>query len=159
MKTVIVGGGKGCKALIGLAQGSFLTELPLDIRCVVDPQADAPGMIHARDLGIMTSASVADAFALPGIELIIELTGSDEILEEIYKVHPPGVKLIDHTFAHVFWDLVNARNARDRRLQEKTALEQKIEKERHFLQSVLDNIPELLVVLDINGRVIMINES
>ncbi len=159
MKTVIIGGGRGCKALIGLAQGSFLTELPLDIRCVVDPQADAPGMIYARDLGIMTSASVVDAFALPGIELIIELTGSDEVLEEIYKVHPPGVKLIDHTFAHVFWDLVNARNARERRLREMTELEQKIEKERHFLQSVLDNIPELLVVLDTNGRVIKINES
>ena len=130
MKTVIVGGGKGCKALIELAQGSFLTELTLDIRCVVDPRTDAPGMVYAGERGISTSPNMADAFALPDLELIIELTGSDEVLEEIYRIHPPGVKLIDHTFAHVFWDLVNARNARERRLREMTELEQKVEKER-----------------------------
>lgn len=159
MNTVIIGGGRGCKALIELAEGSFLTELKLDIRCVIDPQPEAPGMVYARQRGIMTSSNMTEALALPDIELIIELTGSDEVLEEIYRIHPPGVKLIDHTFARIFWDLVNARNDRERRLREMTALEQRIENERHFLQSVLDNIPELLVVLDPGGRVLKINES
>jgi PAS domain S-box-containing protein len=159
MKTIIIGGGRGCRALIELVEGSFLTELTLEIRCVVDPRADAEGMVYARERGIRTSANMADALALPGIELIIELTGSDVVLEEIYRLHPPGVKLIDHTFAHVFWDLVNARNDRERRLREMTELERKIVRERHFLQSVLDNIPELLVVLDPDGHVVKVNQS
>ncbi len=159
MKTVIIGGGRGCRALIELAGGSFLQELKPDIRCVIDPQDDAPGMVFARQRGIPTSNNMADALTLPGLELVIELTGQDAILDEIYRSLPPGVKLIDHTFARIFWDLVNAREERERRLEEMIALELQLEKEHHFLQSVLDNIPDLLIVLDKDRKVIKINDS
>ena len=159
MKTVIIGGGRGCRALIELAGGQFLKELPLDICCVVDPQPEAPGIVYAREKGIPTSADMAQALSLPETELIIELTGRDEVLEEIYRVIPPGTQLIDHTSARIFWDLVNARNERERQLLEMTALEQKIERERYFLQSVLDNLPQLVVVLGPDRRAIMINRS
>ena len=159
MKTVIIGGGRGCRALIELAGGQFLKELPLEILCVVDPQSDAPGILYARENGIPTSGDMPEALALPDIELIIELTGRDNVLEEIYRVIAPGTRLIDHTSARIFWDLVNARNEREWRLQEMTLLEQRIEQERHFLQSVLDNLPQLVVVLGPDRRTIMINKS
>lgn len=44
MKTVIVGGCRGCRAIIGLAFGTFLKELTLNIQGVVDVDPDGPGI-------------------------------------------------------------------------------------------------------------------
>jgi len=141
MKTVIIGGGKGCRAIIELSLGGFLKELPIDICCVVDLDSNAPGLVFARDRGLNTSSDMyAILSSTPNIELIIELTGND-------------------AFAHIFWDLVNAQEDQRRQLREITDLEQKIEKERHFLQSLFDTIPDPLVVLDRNKKTIKINAS
>ncbi|MFZ5980361.1 MAG: PAS domain-containing sensor histidine kinase [Candidatus Zixiibacteriota bacterium] len=159
MKTAIIGGGRGCRAIIKLALGQFLKELPLDIRYVMDTDPNARGMVFAREQGIKTTTDINEVMALEGLELIIELTGRDAVLEEIYKIIPPGVKLIDHTFARIFWDLVNAQEDRKRQLEEMTIMEQKIEMERHFLQSLFDNIPDLVIVLNKEKQVIKINAN
>lgn len=157
MNTVIVGGGKGGQALIELAMGSFLKELTLDIRCVVDPDPSAPGMVYAREHGLRTSTDFQEALHLPDIELVIELTGRDTVLEEINRIVPPGIRVIDHTFARIFWDLVNAQEELSLRLREMTDLERKIERERRFLQGLFDTIPELVVVLNKDREAIRIN--
>ncbi|MCK5125306.1 MAG: PAS domain-containing protein [candidate division Zixibacteria bacterium] len=159
MKTVIIGGGKGCRAIIELAASAFLKELTLSIECVVDPDANARGLCLARKLGIHTCSDMSEALALEGIELVIELTGQDNILNQLYKIIPPGMRLIDHTFAHIFWDLANAREELGNKLNEVTTLEKKIERERLFLQSLFDTIPELVVVIDANKRVLRVNDS
>ncbi len=159
MKTVIIGGGKGCRAIIGLAFGSFLKELTLDIRGVVDVDPDAPGMIYAREHNIKTFTNINEALEIPGIELLIELTGMDEVLEDIYRILPPGMKLIDHISARIFWDLTNAQEERERQLEEMIRLERKVEEERHSLQSLFDTIPDLVVVLDREKKAIRVNKS
>ena len=58
MKTVIVGGGKGCRAIIGLAFGTFLKELTLEIQGVVDVDPNAPGMVYARERDIRTFTDI-----------------------------------------------------------------------------------------------------
>ena len=159
MKTVIIGGGKGCQAIIELASGSFLKEFTLDIQCVVDLDKNAPGMALARKMKMQTSNDMVKALSIPGINLVIELTGQDAILEKIYKILPPGARLIDHTFARIFWDLVNAQSELESRLMEITNLEEKVEKERRFLQSSFDTIPDLVVVLGEDRRVLRVNAS
>nr|MBN2276472.1 PAS domain-containing protein [candidate division Zixibacteria bacterium] len=160
MRTIVIGGGKGAKAIIELARGGFLRELTLEILAVIDLDMNAPGMVYARQIGLETSTDMHRALSeIPNIELIIELTGSDSVLEMIYRSMPPGAGLIDHTFARIFWDLVNAQEDQRRQLREITDLEQKIEKERHFLQSVFDTIPDPLVVLDRDKLTIKINAS
>jgi PAS domain S-box-containing protein len=159
MKTVIIGGGKGCRAILELATSSFLREFTLDVRCVVDTDSDAPGMLMARRMNIRTIADMTEGLNWPGLELVIELTGRDDVLEYIYKALPQGVRLIDHRFAHIFWDLVNAREEQEQRLREITAMEQKMKQERFFLQSLVDTIPELVVVIDTNKNILRINES
>jgi PAS domain S-box-containing protein len=159
MRTVIIGGGKGCRAIIELASGPFLKELTLDIDCVVDLDVNAPGMVMARERGLKTSTDMVKAMSIPGIELVIELTGNDSILESIYKTLPQGVRLIDHTFARIFWDLVNAQQELEARLREITALETKVEKEKRFLQSSFDTIPDLVAVLGEDKRIIRVNAS
>ncbi len=158
MRAVIIGGGKGCEAILKLATGGFLKEMTLQVISVCDKDPVAPGMKYAEKLGISTCVDIKCALSEPGIELIIELTGDDDVLEELYKLIPSGVKLMDHTLTHVFWDLINARGIQKKQLREKTDLEKKIEKERAFLQKIYDWIPELVVVLDKQRNVIRVNE-
>jgi len=157
MRAVIVGGGKGCRAIIKLALAHFLRELPLDIVGVADPDVNAPGMVFARERGIRTASDMRTLLSLPDINLVIELTGKDDVLEGIYKIIPRGIKVFDHTFAKVFVDLANAQQDQASQLQEITALEERIEKERLFLQSVFDKMPELVAVVDRDKRLTKIN--
>ena len=159
MKTVIIGGGRGCVAILDLARGAFLRELTLDIHCVADLNADAPGMRRARELGISTSTDPMATLFTPGLELVIELTGLDRVVNEIYEALPAGVRLIDHTIAHVFWDLTNAQQEQELHLVEITKLEEEIETERRFLQSLFDTIPELVVVFDTNKQIVHSNAA
>lgn len=157
MWTVIIGGGKGCQAILELAQGAFLRELTLDVLCVMDLDADAPGMAYARKHGLKTTTRMDEVLSIPDIELIIELTGRDAVVEEIRSRVPSEVKIIDHTMAHLFWDLVDARETQRRQLEETTELERKIESERQYIQSLFDSIPDVVVVLDRDRKVVRTN--
>jgi len=157
MNTIIVGGGRGCLAIIDLASGSTLTELHLNIKAVVDPEVNAPGMRRAKELGIQATTDINEALAIPGIELVIELTGDDNVLQEIHKILPTGMKLIDHTVARIFWDIANVQEERQRQLEEITRLEKKVKKDRNFLHSLFNTIPEPTVVLSKDKRITRIN--
>ena len=159
MKTAIIGGGKGCQAIIELAMGAFLKELPLDVVCVVDPDDNAPGMVFARRQAVPTTSDMDTAMQIEGLELIIELTGIDSVLRRIYQSLPPGVKLIDHTFAHIFWDLVNAREDQKQKVRQLTELEHRIEREKDFLQQLVSSLPDLLCVVDQDMRILRTNDA
>jgi PAS domain S-box-containing protein len=159
MKTVIIGGGKGCRAIIDLARKAVLKELPLEIQCVVDVDVNAPGMVYARTLDIKTTTDMNAAMMIPGVQLVIELTGQDSVLDEIYHNLPAGMRVIDHNSAHVFWDLVNAQQSLEERLDEILELEEQVEQERRFLQSTFDTIPDLVVVLDPDKKIVRVNAS
>ena len=159
MKTVIIGGGKGCQAIIELASGAFLKELSLDIVCVVDPDPNAAGMIFARQHDLHTTDDMGAAMRLDGVELIIELTGQDSVLQQIHDILPAGMKLIDHTFAHIFWDLVNARKDQEKKVLQLIELESRIEREKNFLQQLVSSIPDLLCVVDRDLAIVRTNDA
>jgi two-component system NtrC family sensor kinase len=159
MKTVIIGGGRGCEAIIDLATSTFLKELTLDIECVMDIDPTAPGIQRARELRIDTSDNLEEVLSLEGVELVIELTGRNDVLQHIHRILPAGVTLVDHTFAHIFWDLVNAQQQREWQLHEMTQLEREVEKEQSFLQSLFDTIPDVVLVYDANKRPLRVNAA
>lgn len=106
---------------------------------VVDPDAEAPAMQLARDRGIATLADLEEGLGLPDLELIVELTGSDEVLDRVRRAAPAGIRVIDHGMARVVWE------------QEKVALD------RAQLQDILDAIPDMVVVLDDEARIVRVN--
>ena len=64
MKTVFVGGGEGCRAVLELVVQKRLATLSLDILGVVDIRPDAPGMRFAREHGWATFMELDSALAL-----------------------------------------------------------------------------------------------
>ena len=157
MKTVFVGGGQGCRAVLELVVQRRLATLSLDILGVVDVDANAPGMVFARSRGWATFTDLDAALGLDGLELVIELTGLDQVRDEIYRKLNGSVRVMDHNMARVFWDLDEvAQNLRDE-LELKTALEGEIRADRTRLQDILDSLPDIVMVVDHDGRIERVN--
>ena len=96
MKTAIVGAGKGCCSLLEFLLEGGLTQFSMDVRLVCDVATDAPGLELAGEWGIAVCHTLDQVLALPGLELVVELTGRDEVADEIYHRLPPGVRVFDH---------------------------------------------------------------
>ncbi len=157
MRTVFVGGGRGCRAVLELVVQRRLATLSLEILGVVDRDPMAPGMEFAREQQWKTFGDLDEVLALPGLELLIELTGVEQVRDDVHQRAPAGVRVMDHTMARVFWDLDEvAQNLRDQ-LAEKTKLEAEIREDRRSLQHILDSLPDAVMVVDEAGRIERVN--
>jgi two-component system, NtrC family, sensor kinase len=159
MKTLIIGGGRGCLSLLDLTAGSFLTEMSFDVFAVADSNEYAPGMLYAKDLSLESHTDYHIPMDNPGLELIIELTGEQAVLDDIHKCIRSGIRLIDHTVAHLFWEILNVREEQAWQLKELKRLEAKVEEERQFLKSVFNSNNDLAVVLDKDLTILKANSK
>ena len=157
MKTLIVGGGRGCRAILKLLDAGYLRELQMDVVCVADSDRDAPGLVYARQTSRQAVTDYRDALSLPGLELILELTGHDDVLAEIYHQLPSGIRVIDHASARVFWDVMAMEQSLRDELKARTALEEKLETDRARMQHILDSLPDIVLVMDRNKRILQAN--
>ena len=67
MKTVIIGGGRGCRAILKLLDAGHLRELQMDVVCVVDSDPEAKGLVYARETGRQALADYREGLSLPGL--------------------------------------------------------------------------------------------
>ncbi|MCG6980493.1 MAG: hypothetical protein LJE88_03700 [Deltaproteobacteria bacterium] len=102
----VVGGGPRCKSLIMFLETHTLHHMQVTIVGVADPNEDAPGLVYARDKGIYTTKDFRDFFALEHLHLLIEIAGSNDVLEEIIKSKPKHLKVMGHLSARLFWEVI-----------------------------------------------------
>jgi two-component system NtrC family sensor kinase len=157
MKTVFIGGGGGCLAVLEMINQQRLSVLSPEILGVVDPDPNAPGMVFAREQGWPTFARIEDAIYQDALELVIEVTGLDEVRDKISRLVPDRVRIMDHQMAQIFWDLDKMAQNLLAELNQKTKLEQDIREDRRRLQELLDSLPDSVMVLDQNGRIERVN--
>ena len=105
----VVGGGQGCLELLQLFSHFKFEEFRARIVGVADVHPDAPGMLYARAQGLMTTTTYEDFYSNPEVNMIIELTGDEQVLRRIYETKPQHIKVIDHVGARLFWDLMKLR--------------------------------------------------
>ena len=157
MKTLIVGGGKGCLAILQIMDAGHLRELAMDVVCVADIDPEAPAMRYARDQGLLTVTDFREAIVQSGAQLILELTGSHDLLDQIYHELPPGVRVIDHQSARIFWDLLKLERSLRNELKARAALEEALAADRQRAQDILDSLPDMVVVLAPDKSIRMTN--
>jgi signal transduction histidine kinase len=102
----LVGGGPGCKSLITFLETHSLHHIQVNIVGVADPNENAPGLVHARNKGIYTTKDFRDLFDLEGLHLLIEISGSDDVLDEIIESKPRHLKVMGHLSARLFWEVI-----------------------------------------------------
>jgi len=109
----------------------------------LDPHAN--GFVYAREMGILTTTDYTDLYAVDGLNLIIELTGSEEVVKDLLRTKPRGVALLDHNTA--------------RKLFMAEAHLQEEERSKQHTQIILDSLPYRLMVVNEDMTINMVNET
>ncbi len=105
LNVAIVGGGPGCRAVMDMILAEKLSQLQMRLIGVACTDPNAVGYRYAQDTGVYVTQDYRDLFKLQDLHMIIELTGREEVPNEISRVKPDHVRLMDHVAARLFWDI------------------------------------------------------
>lgn len=154
LNVAIVGGGRGCKAIMDMILAEKLHELRMNLIGVASTDPEAGGYLYAKEKGIYTTRNYRDLYSLKDLNMIIELTGREEVAKEISATKPGHVRLMDHAAARLFWDVFQIEEKRSAERKHAEDVLRKSEKEK---QGILNSISEAVVYLDKEHRIVWAN--
>ncbi|PKM77208.1 MAG: chemotaxis protein [Firmicutes bacterium HGW-Firmicutes-15] len=97
MNIAIIGGGNGGTTILG----AFNIIEEFKVIGICDVNHDAPGMQLARQLGVPAFQDLGEIMRQPGLDLIIEATGSERVREQVAKLKPEAALMVDSQIANV----------------------------------------------------------
>lgn len=156
LSVAIAGAGKGCCDLLEHLDKDLRGRLKLEILGVSDPDPDAPGLRMARHLGLFTTTRNDELFTLPGLDLVIELTGSREVREQLSRQIPPSISLMDHKAARFLWDLLQVEREN---IALKAERKNSLAGMRRHTQVVLDSLPYRIMVVNRDLAIETVNRT
>lgn len=156
LNVAIVGGGKACHDLLHLLDEERLSRLKMKIMGVFDINPDAPGFRYAGSLNLVATTSMQELFDLPGLNLLIELTGSKRVQDEIYGKRPPGVSVLDHKATRLLWNLIQMEAEKAEFEKERQAYQ---EEGRKRTQVILDSLPYRIMVVNMDMAIHTVNQT
>ncbi|MES0363360.1 MAG: PAS domain S-box protein [Desulfobacteria bacterium] len=154
INVAIVGGGRGCKAIMNMILDEKLHELRMKLMGVASIDTEAVGYLYAKEKGIYTTRNYHDLYNLKDLNMIIELTGREEIANDISATKPSQVRFMDHTAARLFWDVFQIE---EKRSAEREHAEEVLTKSEQEKQDILESISEAVVYLDQECRIMWAN--
>jgi transcriptional regulator with GAF, ATPase, and Fis domain len=116
-KVVIIGAGKGGRALLEM----FTGDPTVSILGIADVNPWAPGLELARRLNIPVTTDLRELIADPRLDLIIDVTGNPEIQRELHQLKPPHTEVMGGASAKFMWDLL-AERKRSEELEDRYTL-------------------------------------
>ncbi len=151
LNLAIVGGGRGAESFLRMITGNRFKQFNFRIKGLADVRKDAPGVMYAREIGVpLITADYKELFDIENLNLIIELTGDDEVCKKLEIERPRHVKLIDSFSANLFWELLTAEEAI---IRQRTNMRRQVEAERKWISQVLDSIPDEIMVIGLEGEI------
>ncbi len=105
MNIAVIGGGRRCRILLDLIGKHKFQELKPKVVAVADKNENAPGMVKAREEGIYTTTDYYEFFETEEIDLLIELTGNQDVYLDVIGKKRKTVRALDHNTAILFWEI------------------------------------------------------
>jgi PAS domain S-box-containing protein len=152
MNIAMVGGGKRGARLIEVIEQHTFREIDPKIIAVADLKKDAPGILKAKSQGLFVTDDYNAFFERDDIDLIIDMTGSMDIYNDILGKKSKDVRAISTKTAQLFWEISRVsvqQKLTDQKLQETQAM-YKIFKN--------DLLQEDVMVISHNYRILDINK-
>ncbi|WP_342043133.1 sigma-54-dependent Fis family transcriptional regulator [Bacillus sp. OTU2372] len=140
---MIVGAGKGGTAILEILKESEV----LNVQVVIDRNENAPGIILARKEGINTGTSW-QTYLNESIDIVIEVTGNDEVFHEIRNAKNKQTVLIPGSVAFLVSKL----------MEEKEELVAKLQNDSYKQELIFNAANDGMVVIDNKGQVILFNK-
>ena len=156
LNAVIVGGGEACYRLLEILYRDQQSRLNMKILGVADIDPDASGLRYAKTLRMFTSCNFNDLFTLKDINLVIELTGSNEVREEISALTPAGISFLGHEVARLIWDFLQMETEKTHLEKERKQYELRSKKQT---QVILDSLPYRIMVFNMGMTVEAVNQT
>ncbi len=148
----IVGGGRACKFFLGLLQNQPFDYLDIRIAGICDINPDAEGFRLARDMGIYTTDNFEDLFKIEGLDGVIELTGSREVLLELIRTRPKGLSILEHNIGKLLRTLFLKDEALKSAMKEATL-------DKMAADFLMQQANERISVLSPDFRIVEANEA
>ncbi len=153
MNIAVVGGGTHCRTLMDSIEKHSFREISPRVVAVADLKDDAPGLEKARAKGLFVTHDYNDLFGREDIDLIIELTGNQDVYDDILLKKKETVRAINHKTATLFWEFTLSS-----RIEQKAR--RKLQETRAIYNVLINElIQEDVIVMAANYRVLDINET
>ena len=147
----IIGGGTRCRDLLEMFAHDRFTHLKAKIVAVADINPEAPGFLLAQEQGIYTTTDYRDLSDLENLDLIIELTGKEELLKDLIGNKPPQAQVLDYTISRVISDMVSFKG-------EYKAQERDLSLSQSMISTLFGGIRDPLFLLQQDYRILDANE-
>ena len=151
----IVGGGPGCKAIIDMIFAKKLSQLRMKLIAVACTNPQAVGYRLAQGKGVFTTKDYRDLYELQDLDMIIELTGRDEVANKISRTKPENIQLMNHVAARLFWDVFQLE---EDWIKERRPTEEALRESEERYRNLYETAPLAFVIWDRECRVMDWNE-
>ena len=107
----LVGGGELCKEMLAKPSFDFMQEDAFAfIMAVADPDPETPGMVLAKERGLLTFNNYHQLYdPRYNIHLIITLTPEQDVLEDIIKTRPLNIRVMGYYVFKIFWEAIESK--------------------------------------------------
>ena len=119
-KTLIVGGGRGCFALLPLISNDG----SINITGLCDIDEKAPGVLLAKKIGIPTTSNYKDFLQKNEVDFIIDVTGNPEVSQTLNYMKNPGVEILGGHGVRLMLELMKEKGYRKEETEESLAEQQ-----------------------------------
>jgi two-component system, NtrC family, sensor kinase len=152
MKIGVIGGGRRCRTFLEMLDAERFPHLRAQIVAVADLDDDAVGIRLAREKGIYTTSDYHDFFEIEGLDLVIELTGNEALLENFLRHTPAPVRVLEAAISNLFSDLIYFR-------EEYLLEKRELELIQSIVESIFSSIQDRVLILQPDFKIVNANEA
>jgi two-component system, NtrC family, sensor kinase len=152
MRIAIIGGGKRCKAFLEMLDARRFPHLRAQIVAVADPDEQASGMVLAKKKSIYTTRDYRDFYRIPDLDVVIELTGKEELLEDFLKHKPANVRVLEAALSRLFGDMIRFR-------EEFLFRERELEMIESIIDSIFHSIRDGVLIMAPDFKILDANQA
>lgn len=144
----LVGGGDLCRELLEKTTLYFKQEgVYTPILAVADPNPQSPGMLFAKERGLITLADYHELYDISyDIHLIIILNPDPRILEDILKTRPPRIRILSYHVFEIFWKVIGQEG-------------RKLREQNNAMETILNGIQDFICVITPDMTIVDANEA
>ena len=145
----LVGGSELCKEILEKTTLYFKQQGVQDtpIIAVADSDTQSPGMLFAKDKGLITLADYHELYDISyNIQLIIILNPDPKILEDILKTRPPRIRILSNHVFEIFWKVINYEG-------------RKLREQNKAMETIINGIQDFISVITPDMTIVDANES
>jgi PAS domain S-box-containing protein len=143
-KVMIVGAGKGGTSILKILRETAV----LDVQVVIDHNETAPGLKLAQQEGIQTGKDWRP-YLTEEIDIIIEVTGKQEVFEELRDARGKNTVLIPGSVAFLISKL----------MEEKEELITTLRNETYKHDLIFNSTDDGMIVINVKGEIVFFNKS